>query len=192
MKYSQYWNSLLPETEKEVLERIAFAILSVHTAWTANIRQYRNIQSVDWIEKPIYILEALKQGGGMFHQKTKALRELLVNRKHYLPQPKEDWFQFRNKLLNIPHLGLAKSSFAAELCCPTTTALHPVCLDTHVLGWCGYKSRNGKLKPEEYKTIEKSFDNICDDRPTFIIRNILWDKVQNKNSARYWAHVLEQ
>lgn len=190
-RYSEYWSKLQPETEKQITERVAFAILSVHTGWQANVRQYANLKRANWQDKPFNILSALKQGGGMFHQKTKALRELIVNKKHYMPKGKESWFSYRDRLTEIPHLGKAKASFAAELIAPNHDPHHPVCLDTHVLGWCGFKSRNGKLDHKQYATLEKSFGNICDDRPTYIVRNILWDQIQDKSDARYWAHVLE-
>ena len=123
----------------------------------------------------------------MFNQKNKALVELSTNRRYYLENTDNPW-KFRKKLTEIPNLGMAKASFAAELIHPTKTRI-PVCLDTHVLGWLGHKELNGKLSILDYHQLETNFQTIS--HYPFLTRNILWDEAQRQTNPRYWSYILE-
>ena len=127
-------------------------------------------------------------GGGTFNQKNKALQELLSN-KHYFLRNHKNSYLFRNRLTEIPNLGLAKASFAAELLHPLEK-YPPVCLDTHVLQWLGHKKLNGKMTEEQYTFLEKEFHSIAP--YSFITRNILWDNIQKQSNPRYWSYILEK
>tara|TARA_Y100000593_G_C4233596_1_gene298299 strand:+ start:589 stop:960 length:372 start_codon:yes stop_codon:yes gene_type:complete len=123
----------------------------------------------------------------MFNQKNKALTHLSINRRYFLEDIDNPW-KFRNKLTEIPNLGMAKASFAVELTHPTLLR-SPVCLDTHVLGWLGHKDKNGKLNVLDYQQLETDFQTIS--KHPFITRNILWDKAQRQPNPRYWSYTLE-
>ena len=185
-RYLEYWKQTTPKSEGDILDRICYAICSVHTGWKVNVRQYKNLTKYRWKENKYNILPALKLGGGMFNQKTRALTELLNNKRYYLANT--DPFEFRDNLTNIPCLGMAKASFASELIHPTKSNI-PVCLDTHVLQWLGEKEKNGKMNRQQYLTLENDFQTLSN--KTFIARNILWDSQQNEENPRYWSHPLE-
>ena len=92
-------------------------------------------------------------------------------------------------------IGLAKTSFALELCYPEKC--QAVCLDVHMLRLLGmneqgYKKDNSK-DVAEYEQGERKWHYRAEKMkaPNYIARCIYWDVKQGYKNSRYWSSCLE-
>ena len=102
----------------------------------------------------------------------------------------------RNKLaLNLKGIGLAKVSFALELCYPNNVEV--VCLDVHMLRALklneqGYRA-SSKKEVSEYMSGENIWLEKSKRMQTspYITRCLYWDILQGHKNSRYWSSCLE-
>ena len=197
-RYIDYWNDIKPTRPDDVLRRFLFAFTSVHTSWQGNVRGYNALKDLGWMKDKDDLLNRLKKARcGMYNVRTKAIWEFAskfyANVDYYCEEP-SDWTSYRNELVeDINGLGIAKVSFALEMCFPNEARLS--CIDTHGIQLYELENRDFKSKKglETYETVEKHWvDNSDDvDSPSYIARCIFWDKKQNRRNTRYWSYVLE-
>jgi len=197
--YSAYWESIKPHHYKDHLKRWLFALMSVHTTWENNVKGYNAIKGMDdWIHDRDKLNQHIKNSKtGLNVNRSKGIWEIATkfnnekSRTYYNKRNDEDWQQYRNRIADDTFfLGLAKTSFAITMCNPTESKV--VCLDTHLLQFCGWKKNRNPSK-KEYIEMENDWLNVCEKRklPPGIVREIYWDKVQHKNNSRYWSYCLE-
>jgi hypothetical protein len=77
--YLDYWDSITPKNDSEILQRWLFAFMSVHTSWKSNIVGYQAIKNWwRWINKWDDLLEAI-QGSrvGMHNVRVKFISEFV-------------------------------------------------------------------------------------------------------------------
>ena len=200
--YSSYWNSITPQSDGEIFKRWLFAFTSIHSTWQSNVRCYNHIKNFEqWIddkEKLSYLLYISK--GGCHNQRTENIWDF---REKYFENPdmfkksgNESWVDMRNRLaLFLKGIGLAKTSFALELCYPNQAEI--VCLDVHMLRLLdmntnGYR-KESKRDIEAYNTGEKVWMDcsIKIKSSPYITRCLYWDINQGQNNSRYWSSCLE-
>ena len=92
-------------------------------------------------------------------------------------------------------IGLAKTSFALELCYPNTVEV--VCLDVHMLrvlnlNTQGYRASSEK-EIREYQKGEEVWLNKSQNLlvSPYITRCLWWDLNQGQEDSRYWSYCLE-
>lgn len=196
---SKYWKSVAPRTNEERFRRWLFAHTSIHTTWEGNVRSYNAIKDFeDWIDDKDLLLKKLTDAkAGLHNLRTEYIWEFT---KDYFENPKEysraneTWPEFRNRLANkLRGIGMAKVSFALEMCFPNEAEL--VCLDTHMLKLYDVKRQNFHTPKGNtiYQEIEQDWINRAKalKASPYIARCIFWDKKQNQSDSRYWSHVLE-
>jgi len=193
--YTDYWNSIAPKNDSEMLQRWLFAFMSVHTSWKANITGYMAIkQWWLWLNKWDNLLDSIQNSRvGMHNVRVKFISEFVYkfweNPSAYKKAAGESWVDFRNRLKRITlGLGPAKTSFAVEMCYPTQAKL--VCLDTHMFQAYGLdQTKDAK----QYEKIERHWLDMCNmwQIPPYVARCIYWDVKQGYTDSRYWSHVLE-
>ena len=137
-QYKEYWNNVAPQTDGEFFQRWLFAYTSIHTTWESNVRAYNHIKNFEsWIGDKDKLAHLLYIGkAGCHNQRTKYIwdfsSKFWANPEKFKKTNKENWFKFRNRLsLDLWGIGLAKTSFALELCYPEKC--QAVCLDVHML-----------------------------------------------------------
>jgi thermostable 8-oxoguanine DNA glycosylase len=194
--YKAYWKSITPVNDSEVFQRWLFAFMSVHTSWKANIIGYEAIKDWwVWLNRWDYLKEAIDRSRvGMQNNRTKYIEEFAYkfweNPSVYRKDAKESWIDFRNRLKDTTlGLGLAKTSFALEMCYPTSAKL--TCLDTHMFQ--AY-SLNQVKDIKCYEKLEQHWVDMCTmwNISPYIARCLYWDTKQGFPNSRYWSHVLEQ
>jgi hypothetical protein len=108
----------------------------------------------------------------------------------------ESWVDMRNRLaLFLKGIGLAKTSFALELCYPNQAEI--VCLDVHMLRLLDMNT-NGYRK-ESKRDIEAYIDgekvwmdcSLKIKSSPYITRCLYWDINQGQKDSRYWSECLE-
>ena len=195
---TEYWDSLTIKNDFEYFQRWVFAICSVHTTWESNVKGYLHLMNdLSWTISKTRLEEVVKTSGlGMFHRRIKGLWQLAEgfrnNPKEFYKSDLETWEEARNRLVGrIFGLGYAKTTFAITLSFPTQAKL--VCLDVHILRFMGY-DRDGTPSGKFYLEMEKLWLKICAKYKVnpAVVREIYWDRVQNKRSPRYWSYCLEQ
>ena len=201
-RYEQYWNSITPTTNNEFFLRWLFAFTSIHSTWQSNVRCYNHIKNFEqWINNKSKLSELLiLSRAGLQQNRLEAIwdfkNKFFENPNQFKKSSDESWFSLRNRLAkDLKGIGLAKTSFALELCYPNSVGV--VCLDVHILrllnmNILGYKVSSNKdvneyTKGEEY-WLEKT--NKLNTSP-YITRCIYWDDLQNHSDSRYWSKCLE-
>jgi hypothetical protein len=195
--YCSYWESVRPKNDSEFFQRWLFAFMSVHTAWKANIVGYLAIKDWwVWMNKPELLLHLIDTSRvGMQHNRVKYISTFA---QQYWSDPSSyrqertthNWQQHRDALQGKTlGLGPAKTSFALEMCYPTTAKI--TCLDTHLFQVWGLDQSTDLRK---YNSLENCWVDLCAmyNVPPYIARCIYWDRKQNKQDSRYWSLVLEQ
>ena len=104
------------------------------------------------------------------------------------------WTISKNRLQEVIHksgLGYAKTTFAITLSFPTQAKL--VCLDVHILRFMGY-DRDGTPSGKFYLDMEQVWLKICRKHKVnpAVVREVYWDRVQNRMNPRYWSYCLER
>ena len=194
-RYESYWFELRPRNDIDKLNRWLFAFVSIRAQWKANKEAYMLLANEIWETKNELNNILDKSRIGLVSMREKAIwefREALKRDKSIIqPQYEDNWQSWRNRLVKQFYgIGLAKVSFSMEMCYPLECGV--VCLDTHMLRMYGVDPKKGCSK-QKYEEIERHWVDICMDMgyPSAMVRHILWDKIQNKRSTRYWSHVFE-
>jgi hypothetical protein len=198
-RYSEYWQSITPKSQDEILKRWLFAFCSIHTTWEANVRAYHAVSSVPAVEltSAERVGDLLRPTGcGLWRVRTQGISRFVAS---FLASPagwrrrrSETVVAWRNRLvLGLMGLGMAKTSFVLEMLQPLRCRV--VCIDTHVVQWYGL-AVGSKLTPAVYQRIEEHWIQQCRRRrvPPAIARHILWDARQGRTLSSYWAHVFEK
>ena len=130
-QYAEYWESIAPQTDAEVFQRWLFAFTSIHTTWESNVNLYNSIKNFEeWMQRLI------EGRAGLHNQRFINIlsfsKKFWANPDAFKKTDNESWVQLRNRLAkDLIGIGLAKTSFALELCYPNTVEV--VCLDVHML-----------------------------------------------------------
>ena len=123
--YEEYWNSIAPSNTNEIFKRWLFAYTSIHSTWESNVRTYNHIKNFEqWLNDKSKLAELLFiSKGGCHNQRTENIwdfkNQFFENPNNFIKTPNETWISLRNRLAyNLKGIGLAKVSFALELCYP--------------------------------------------------------------------------
>jgi hypothetical protein len=153
-RYKEYWNNVAPQTDGEIFQRWLFAYTSIHTTWESNVRAYNHIKNFEqWINNKSKLSELLiLSRAGLQQNRLEAIwdfkNKFFENPNQFKKSSDESWFSLRNRLAkDLKGIGLAKTSFALELCYPNSVGV--VCLDVHILrllnmNILGYKVSSNK------------------------------------------------
>lgn len=200
--YNDYWKSVAPQNDKEFFQRWLFAFTSIHTTWQANVRAYNHIKNFEvWLSDKEKLREQLiLSKAGCHNLRTENIwgfsKKYWSNPSLFKKNENESWVDLRNRLsLDLKGIGLAKTSFALELCYPEKVEV--VCLDVHMLRALnlktnGYRAENKNelnsyLNGESVWLKKSKFWNAS----PYILRCVFWDILQGKNDSRYWSWCLE-
>lgn len=193
-QYKADWQTIMPTSEHETLNRWRFAYCTVHTPWLRSCEQYDKI-------KPLYenadyqaLARILRNtSGGMWDIKANGISRLhsywTDNQEMFDPQP--NWQEFRNKLADkMFKLGLAKTSFALEMLHPMTAQI--ICIDRHMFKAFGWENVDLACSTAQYLFYEDYWLSMSNEYgiPPVISRNLFWDQIQNQTSSLYWANYL--
>jgi hypothetical protein len=194
--YIKYWEQLAPRNDSEIFQRWLFAFMSVHTSWKSNIAGYLAIKDWwKWLNKWEDLQKLIEASRvGMQNNRVRYISEFShkfwEDPSKYKKQEGESWTEFRNKLKHITlGLGPAKTSFALEMCYPTTAKL--CCLDTHMFQAYGLdQTKDAK----HYGAIENHWVEMSNmwNIPAYIARCLYWDIKQGYSDSRYWSYVFEK
>lgn len=201
-RYTDYWESIRPESDTEIFQRYLFAFCSVHTTFRGNINGYQAIKDYNaWAGKPDVLLESLKDSkAGLHNNRAKYIQEFS---KIYWDRPSN--FRFTTKKRHIAKrdeitskikgLGVAKVSFALEMIHPSEARV--VCGDVHQLRLYGIESLEYNSSPTGRATYRKMENHwVTSSRKAgvspYVARCIFWDQLQSKPNSRYWSYVLEK
>lgn len=200
--YEEYWKSISPTNSNEIFRRWLFAYTSIHSTWQSNVRSYNHIKNFEqWKNDKSKLAELLfLSKSGLQNQRTENIwdfkNKFFDNPDSFIKSSSESWVDLRNRLAqNLKGIGLAKVSFALELCYPNNVEI--VCLDVHMLRALkmneqGYRA-DSKKEIAEYMTgenvwLEKS--KRIETSP-YITRCLYWDILQGHKNSRYWSSCLE-
>lgn len=193
--YTGYWQYIKPKNDSEVFQRWLFAFMSVHTSWKANVAGYAAIKNwKEWLNDDTELLKRITESRvGMQNNRTKFISEFAKNFLHdpsaYYKKDDETWSEFRNRLEdNTLGLGMAKTSFAIEMCYPNEARV--TCLDTHMFQAYGLDQTKDAKK---YEALEQHWVEMSNmwNIPPYIARCLYWDTKQGYTDSRYWSYVLE-
>lgn len=196
-RYVEYWGDLSARTDAQLFRRFLFAYCSVHTTWEGNIAGYRAISDFPaWLgSKPTLRNALVKSGAGLHNNRATWIAAFSDNfwadPAGFRRQVREPWPAYRSRLeARIVGLGPAKVSFALELAFPLDAEV--LCLDVHMLRLYGVRDP-AKLKAGQYERLEADWISRARaaEMPSYIVKQIHWDRVQGKPDSRYWSHVLE-
>lgn len=196
-RYALYWEGLEARTDAQLFQRFLFAYMSVHTTWESNVNGYNAIEDFEaWIGTRDGLRTRLVRSGvGLHNNRAKWISSFSdvfwSNPARYRRGVRESWPSYRDRLeKGITGLGPAKVSFALELAFPLEAEV--VCLDVHMLRAYGKKDQN--LKVGEYERYEHDWLGRCRaaEMPSYIVKQMHWDRLQGKPDSRYWSHVLEE
>jgi thermostable 8-oxoguanine DNA glycosylase len=195
-----YWKALTPLTPDDRFRRWLFAFLSVHTTWQNNVRAYRLMRELYWLKRKDLLAALLRRSGvGLHNMRTEYIWQF--KKQFYLApgfferHAGETWVEARNRIAeNVAGLGYAKTSFALELCYPTIVEC--VCLDVHMLRLYGHEElngRSGRRFQKDYTILEADWLARCRQAkiPSYVVRQVLWDRLRRKPNSRYWSYCLE-
>lgn len=195
-RYVDYWDGLTARTDAQLFRRFLFAYCSVHTTWESNVNGFRAIQNIAGKTDRQGLRTAIVQSGmGLHNNRSRWIDDFSADFWRdpgaFKRRPRESWPGYRSRLEGgIVGLGPTKVSFALELAYPLEAEV--LCLDVHMLRLYGKNDQN--LKKGEYERYEA--DWIARSRavelPSYIVKQIHWDRVQGKPDSRYWSHVLEE
>jgi hypothetical protein len=194
--YKNYWQKISPQNDSDAFQRWLFAYMSVHTSWKSNIVGYEAIKDWwNWLNKPEDLLSRLEKSRvGLHFNRLKFISsfasDFWQNPSKYKKSSSESWSELRDRLKNkITGLGLAKTSFALEMCYPSKAKI--TCLDTHMFQAYGLDQVKDS---KHYSKIEQHWVDMCSmwNIPSYIARCLYWDDKQGYSDSRYWSHVLEK
>ncbi len=200
INYTKYWESIKPITRDEVFKRYLFAFTSVHSTWQSNLRGYNAIKDLGWVESKAELLQRLDESRcGIHNQRTEFIwdfKSKFYANPDYYCESNKDWQGYRNSLVAITKgLGLAKISFALEMCFPIEAQV--TCLDTHIIQFYNIPIKSFSVKSKKSLDLYQDAENHWVDcskeinaSPT-ITRAIYWDRKQKKEDSRYWTYALE-
>jgi hypothetical protein len=195
-RYVDYWEGLTARTPAQLFRRFLFAYMSVHTTWESNVNGYQAIREFDgWRGSRTGLRDRIVSSGVGLHNNRAKWIDAFSDAFWSAPsdfqrQVRESWPAYRDRLeQSITGLGPAKVSFALELAFPLEAEV--VCLDVHMLRLYGRKDQS--LKKGQYQVYEHDWLGRCRAAglPSFVIKQIHWDRLQGKPDSRYWSHVLE-
>lgn len=194
-RYKSDWQTIMPKSDREHLNRYRFAYCTVHTSWANSCNQYNAVKKSEAKSTYNHLLQVLKNSqGGMYVIKAtgiNSLQSLWINhRKMFNPEP-DKWQSWRNKLCkNLKKLGLAKTSFAIEMIRPMDAQI--ICIDRHMFKAFGWENVDKGASLEQYTYYEDYWNELSNsyDIPPVISRNMFWDKIQKQDSSMYWAKYL--
>ena len=197
--YSDYWNSIKPETDEDIFRRWLFAYTSIHTTWEGNVRGYNAIKDFNkWSDDKETLRQLLIDARcGMFNVRTEYIwnfmQDFMSNTSDFHRDTEETWTAYRDRLNNrLKGIGITKVSFTLEMCFPNEAEV--VCLDTHMMQLYGMKEvRNSGALKKVYENNEQDWINRSKNVNTapYIARCMFWDAKQGHTDSRYWSYVLE-
>ena len=197
--YSDYWNSIKPETDEDIFRRWLFAYTSIHTTWEGNVRGYNAIKDFNkWSDDKETLRQLLIDARcGMFNVRTEYIwnfmQDFMSNTSDFHRGTEETWTTYRDRLNNrLKGIGITKVSFTLEMCFPNEAEV--VCLDTHMMQLYGMKEvRNSGALKKVYENNEQDWINRSKNVNTapYIARCMFWDAKQGHTDSRYWSYVLE-
>lgn len=198
-RYTDYWESIKPETSADIFKRWLFAYTSIHTTWEGNVRGYNNIKDFDkWIfDKETLRNLLIESRCGMHNVRTDYVwdfaHDFFNNTSDFLKADDETWTAMRDRLTNrLRGIGVTKVSFTLEMCFPNEAQV--VCLDTHMMKLYNMDVvRNDGKHKKIYENNEQDWitrSNNVESAP-YIARCMFWDNNQGHNDSRYWSYVLE-
>ncbi len=193
-RYSKYWVSIQPKTDKEIYDRWLFSFMSVHTSWKNNIRGFQATRDMTWDKDPALLLQRLKESGvGLHARRSKGVwdfhQKYWNDPKWFKKREEESWVACRERLSNeCLGIGPAKTAFVLEMCYPDSCEV--CCLDTHILKLYGTDDHSSMVR---YRRMENHWVNKCKEfeMPSPIARNICWDQLQKKDQLDYWSYVFK-
>jgi hypothetical protein len=197
-RYVDYWDGLSARTDAQLFRRFLFAYCSVHTSWEVNISGYKAIKDFEaWKGSHHGLRTRLIQSGVGLHNNRAAWIDGFSDDFWSAPGQfkrgyRESWGAYRNRLeARILGLGPAKVSFALELAFPLEAEV--LCLDVHMLRAYGVMDQS-KLKVGQYERLEADWIGRARaaEMPSYIVKQIHWDRKQERADSRYWSHVLEE
>lgn len=200
--YEDYWKSISPTNSNEIFKRWLFAYTSIHSTWQSNVRSYNHIKNFEqWKDDKSKLAELLfLSKSGLHNQRTENIwdfkNKFFDNPNSFIKSSNESWTDLRNRLAqNLKGIGLAKVSFALELCYPNNVEI--VCLDVHMLRALnmneqGYRA-DSKKEILEYMSGENIWVEKSKRMQTspYITRCLYWDILQGHKNSRYWSSCLE-
>lgn len=198
VRYVDYWDRLAARTDAQLFSRFLFAFCSVHTTWEGNVRGYKALKNFgSWVGDRNGLRGRLVTCGVGLHQnRTEWIGRFSDaywgNPAGFRRGPREAWPVYRDRLVaGITGLGEAKVSFALELAFPLEAEV--LCLDVHMLRLYGVKDQS-KLKVGQYQRFEHDWisRSRAVELPSYIVKQIHWDRLQGRPDSRYWSHVLEE
>lgn len=198
-RYTDYWQSIKPETTADIFRRWLFAFTSIHTTWEGNIRGYSNIKDFDkWIfDKEVLRQSLIDSRCGMHHVRTEYIwdfaKDFFNNTSDFLKNDNETWADLRDRLTDrVRGIGVTKVSFTLEMCFPNEAKV--VCLDTHMMKLYNMNVvRNDGKHKKIYQDNELDWINRSAnvESAPYIARCLFWDTNQGYSDSRYWSYVLE-
>lgn len=197
VRYVDYWGGLAAETDHQLFQKFLFAFCSVHTTWESNVTAFKALSKYDdWLGSQKGLRTRLvRAGAGLHNNRTRWIgafaTDFWSNCAAFRRGPRESWQTYRDRIeARLTGLGPAKVSFALELAYPLEAEV--LCLDVHMLRLYGKKDQN--LKVGEYERYEHDWLGRCRaaEMPSYIVKQMHWDRLQGKPDSRYWSHVLEE
>ncbi len=197
VRYAHYWDDLTARTDAQLFRRFLFAYMSVHTTWESNVNGYAAIEGFEeWLGSHQGLRTKLVRSGvGLHNNRAKWIDQFAgafwQSPGRFRRGNRESWPSYRDRLeKSIVGLGPAKVSFALELAYPLEAEV--VCLDVHMLR--AYGKRDQSLKVGEYERYEHDWVSRARAAglPSYIVKQVHWDRLQGKPDSRYWSHVLEE
>ncbi len=195
-RYVDYWDRLTAKSDAALFRRFLFAFMSVHTTWEINVNGYKEIQDFEaWKDGHFGLRTRLvRSGAGLHNNRTLWIQgfsdAFWADPRAYRRGVRESWHGYRDRLeKSITGLGPAKVSFALELAFPLEAEV--LCLDVHMLRLYGKKDQN--MRKNEYQAYEADWigRSRAAGLPSYIVKQMHWDKLQGRSDSRYWSHVLE-
>jgi thermostable 8-oxoguanine DNA glycosylase len=192
-EYSKYWKGIEPTTPYDYFLRYVFAFLSVHTTYTSNVLAYNKLRDCMWIGDDEELGRRLVESRvGLHNNRKKYLKkftqEFWACPTKFIPSAKNTKVKRDELYPTILGLGIAKTSFAIEMCLPVDC--EAVCMDTHLFQVYGLdQTKHSNL----YLEIENHWNRMCKlfEVPNYIARCLFWDTNQGKEDSRYWSYCLE-
>lgn len=197
VRYAHYWDDLTARTPSQLFRRFLFAYCSVHTIWETNVRGFESIRDFShWLDSHAGLRTRLVQSGvGLHNNRTRWIGDFAnlfwADPRSFLRGPREGWPAYRDRLEErIVGLGPAKVSFALELAYPLEAEV--VCLDVHMLRMYGVTDQ-AKVRVHQYEAIEHDWVSRARAAglPSFVVKQVAWDRLQGRPDSRYWSHCLE-
>ena len=197
VRYVDYWERLTARTDAQLFRRFLFAYCSVHTTWEGNVNGYKAIAEFEpWLGKPEGLRGRLATSGvGLHNNRARWIDSFGTafwsDPNRFKRGARESWPCYRDRLEStIIGLGPAKVSFALELASPLEAEV--LCLDVHILRLYGVRDQ-AKVKVNMYERFEHDWVSRARavGLPSYVVKQIHWDRLQGKPDSRYWSHVLE-